>query len=33
MKSCIRFQEGDDNERIFSTVAIQSLLRAIYYFT
>ena len=31
MKSCFFFQEGDDNERIFSTVAIQSLLRAIYY--
>ena len=24
MKSCFCFQEGDDNERIFSTVAIHS---------
>ena len=31
MKSCFCFQEGDDNERRFSTVAIQSLLRAIYF--
>ena len=31
MKSFFCFQEGDDNERRFSTVAIQSLLRAIYY--
>ena len=29
-KSCFCFQEGDDNERIFSTVVTQSLLRAIY---
>ena len=33
MKSCFYFQEGDDNERRFSTVAIQSLLRAVYYLT
>ena len=31
MKSCICFQERDDSERRFSTVAIQSLLWAIYY--
>ena len=29
MKSCFCFQERDDKERRFSTVAIQSLLRAI----
>ena len=33
MKSCSCFQERDDNERRFSTVAIQSLLWAIYYLT
>ena len=33
MKSCFCFQEEDDNERIFSVDVIQSLLRAIYYFT
>ena len=29
-KSCFCFQEGDYNERIFSTVVTQSILRAIY---
>ena len=33
MESCFCFQEGDDTEKRFSTVAIQSLLRAIYYLT
>ena len=33
MESCFCFYEGDDNENRFSTVAIQSFLRAIYYLT
>ena len=33
LKSCFCFQEGDDNKRRFSTVTLQSLLRAIYYLT
>ena len=33
MKSCICFNERDDNEGRFSTVVIQSLLWAIYYLT
>ena len=33
MKSCICFKERDDNEGRFSTVAIQSLLWALYYLT
>ena len=33
MKSFFCFQERDDKERRFSTVAIQSLLWAIYYLT
>ena len=33
MKSCICSQERDESEERFSTVAIQSLLWAIYYLT
>ena len=32
MKSCICFKEGDGGRGSFSTVAIQSLLWALYYF-